>query len=259
MDWLSEDWVITSAGGNTGEAYVACSKKEKLFIKRNTSPFLAVLSAEGIVPKLLWTKRLENGDVITAQKWLEGRELSANEMKSIKVVQLLKKIHGSKPLAFMLARLGKKPLTPQSMYNELLNKRTNFNVAPIVPDALNYLDRYQKTVKVPELTVCHCDINHNNWLIDENGQLYLVDWDQAMIADPALDLSMILYWYIARSEWENWLDLYGWPLNQSLMERLHWYIIARHLSFLFWHQERKNDKEVHFYEEELSGLLKSIF
>lgn len=38
------------AGGATGDAYYAEHNGQQLFLKRNSSPFLAVLSAEGIVP-----------------------------------------------------------------------------------------------------------------------------------------------------------------------------------------------------------------
>src|SRR5699024_11235810 len=90
---LGKGWTITSAGGLTGDAYIATSKDKKLFLKRNSSTFLAVLSAEGIVPKLIWTKRLESGDVITAQEWVEGRELRKEEMQHKQVAELLHKIH----------------------------------------------------------------------------------------------------------------------------------------------------------------------
>ena len=33
----------------------------KIILKRNSNPFIAALSAEGIVPKLVWTKRIETG------------------------------------------------------------------------------------------------------------------------------------------------------------------------------------------------------
>ncbi len=79
-DILGQEWDIVPAGGATGEAFYASYKDQQLFLKRNSSPFLAVLSAEGIVPKLVWTKRLENGDVITAQQWLPGRELKPIDM-----------------------------------------------------------------------------------------------------------------------------------------------------------------------------------
>jgi len=259
LDYLSEDWVISSAGGNTGKAFVARSKKEKLFIKRNSSPFLAVLSAEGIVPKLLWTKRLENGDVITAQKWLEGRKLSAEEMKSSQVIGLLRKIHMSKPLAFMLSRLGKAPLTPKKICQELLYKSKQLEATDTIEHALKYLVENADTVKSSNLAVCHCDINHNNWLMDENGQLYLVDWDQAMLADPVLDLSMILYWYVEPNQWANWLKEYGRPLTDQLKSKLRWYIVAHHLVSFFWHQEEKIKDEVELNRLMEDELLKDIF
>ena len=48
---------------------------------------------EGIVPKLVWTKRIETGEVVTAQHWKNGRELTFNEMHEQRVANLLKKIH----------------------------------------------------------------------------------------------------------------------------------------------------------------------
>lgn len=91
MNWLGQilgsEWHISPAGGATGDAYFATHNDQKLFLKRNTSPFLAVLSAEGIVPKLVWTKRMENGDVITARHWLSGRELKPKDMNDRPVAE----------------------------------------------------------------------------------------------------------------------------------------------------------------------------
>ncbi len=62
-------WTLDSAGGASGEASV--TKWTKLFLKRNSNPFITA-SAEGIVPKLVWTKRIETGEVVTAQHWKNG-------------------------------------------------------------------------------------------------------------------------------------------------------------------------------------------
>ena len=78
-----------------------------------------MLSAEGIVPKLVWTKRMENGDVITAQHWMAGRELKAKDMSGRPVAELLRKIHTSKALLDMLKRLGKEPLDPGALLSQL--------------------------------------------------------------------------------------------------------------------------------------------
>ncbi len=45
------------------------------FLKRNSNPFIAALSAEGIVPKLVWTKRIETGEVVTAQHWKKWQRI----------------------------------------------------------------------------------------------------------------------------------------------------------------------------------------
>lgn len=250
----NDDWVISPAGGVTGEAYVAQSSNEKIFLKRNSSPFLAVLSAEGIVPKLLWTKRLDNGDVVCAQSWLNGRELKADEMKSEKVAQLLKKIHTSEPLVFMLSRLGKDPVTPDVILRELGERCQKHEAHSAVREAMNFLKAKVHLAGYPEKVVCHSDINHNNWLLDHDDRLYLVDWDQAVIADPALDLGLILYWYIDESRWEEWLESYGWQLSDHLKLRMHWYMLSQTLMFMFWHIEHGQINEARLYEKDLLRL-----
>ena len=78
-------WKLHPIGGDTGQAYMGTKDEEKLFLKRNSSPFLAALSLEGISPKLIWTKRIGNGDVLTAQEWCNGRNLFKDEMHSSRV------------------------------------------------------------------------------------------------------------------------------------------------------------------------------
>ncbi|MBM7683818.1 thiamine kinase-like enzyme [Pullulanibacillus pueri] len=250
----SNHWVISSAGGVTGEAYIAQSTDNKLFIKRNSSPFLAVLSAEGIVPKLLWTKRLVNGDVITAQKCLEARELTVEEMGSKRVAQLLKKIHESEPLVFMLAKLGKEPLTSKAFLAHLHEERKLHPIEPAIQEAFVFLKERVLEVEHPVKRVCHSDINHNNWLLDEDDRLYLIDWDQAIIADPAVDLGMTLYGYVKKDAWANWLSDYGYELTDHLRLRMHWYMLANTLTFMFWHQKRHRLKEARQYRQQLNEL-----
>ncbi|WJQ06571.1 phosphotransferase family protein [Geobacillus stearothermophilus] len=241
---LGKEWAITPAGGATGDAYFAEYEGKKLFLKRNSSPFLAVLSAEGIVPKLVWTKRLENGDVFTAQQWLNGRELKPHEMKSGQVAALLKKIHGSKELVTMLQRLGKTPLHPEAMFAALAEQQRRHPLgAAAVSEALGWLELRVSLLPADQYVVCHCDINHNNWLLADDGTLYLIDWDGAVIADPAIDIGTLLYLYIPRAEWEAWLREYGLAWTEELGLRLKWYTIAHTLYSLFWPKGKDWQKE----------------
>ncbi|WP_050616095.1 phosphotransferase family protein [Bacillus testis] len=255
---FGQDWEITPAGGATGEAFIARNEDQQLFLKRNSSPFLAVLSAEGIVPKLIWTKRLESGDVITAQRWMDGRELTHDEMNQEKVAHLLRKIHQSRPLLTMLKRLGKAPLKPEQIFEhtkaildgEVLSDER-------VQKALAILQEMLPDVYCDEAVVCHCDVNHNNWLLSEDGHLYLIDWDGAMIADPAIDLGMLLHSYIAKNEWSSWLEKYGIGDSESLRKRMEWYVISQCLSFIQWHKLKKRFEEMNHWYRKLEKMLEN--
>jgi thiamine kinase-like enzyme len=253
---LGEGWEITPAGGATGEAYYAQKGEEKLFLKRNSSPFLAVLSAEGIVPKLLWTRRLENGDVITAQRWVSGRELKSSEMKGERVTQLLRKIHRSKELLEMFKRIGNKPLTPQLIVNQISIRMSETKFGDeLFKKALYYLQEQISEVEYHEYVVCHCDINHNNWVLSEKDQLFLIDWDGAMFADPALDLGLLLYWYIPVNEWSDLLSEYGVKFDDHLSKRMHWYVISQTIYAIFWHKERHETAQLNYWRRYLAELL----
>ncbi|MCT2535031.1 phosphotransferase family protein [Aquibacillus koreensis] len=257
---LGKEWTVTPAGGSTGEAYYAKSEKNRLFLKRNSSPFLAVLSAQGIVPKLVWTKRLENGDVVTAQQWLEGKELSPEEMQHPEVAKLLSKIHHSSELLDMLMRIGKKPLKPIEILTNLKQTvRVNGAFMQLeVHQAIKILEKMLPMVYHNKQVVCHCDMNHNNWLLSQNGQLYLIDWDNALIGDPAMDIGMILQWYIPEEDWDYWLTCYGTELDEHLVDRMHWYLMIDSINYFIWHTNRKEYKEAAQQLLQLKRLIKRV-
>ncbi|KKI91635.1 phosphotransferase [Bacillus sp. SA1-12] len=253
---LGSEWKITPAGGATGDAYFAERDGQELFLKRNSSPFLAVLSAEGIVPKLVWTKRMENGDVITAQHRLNGKELKPIDMNGSNVAQLLQKIHRSKELLDMLKRLGKQPLTPNSIIEDIQQAVAFERIEqPEIHQAIALLLSQLPEVQCDEFVVCHCDVNHNNWLLSETNQLYLIDWDGAMIADPAIDIGILLYWYIDEADWEDWLASYGLELNERLLTRIYWYVLLQALTSYLWYHAKQNKKEKHDWLEHIRMML----
>ncbi len=96
-----------------------------------------------------------------------------------------------------------------------------------------------KDIEYNEFVVCHCDVNHNNWLLSDEDELFLIDWDGAVIADPALDLGMLLYWYIPRQEWSEWLGYYDIEMDESPLKRMRWYVIAQTILSIQWHTTKK--------------------
>lgn len=253
---LGQEWEITPAGGATGEAFYAKYEDQSLFLKRNSSPFLAVLSAEGIVPKLVWTKRLENGDVLTAQQWLPGRELKPSEMNQEIVARLLNNIHRSEPMLGMLSRLENLPILPETLFQMVIEK-VDKEVLSLseVQKSLTFLKEEVTNVNSSEKVVCHGDVNHNNWLLTENNQLYLIDWDGAMIADPAIDLGLLLYWYIPEEKWEEWLNMYGKELSDHLRLRMKWYVALQTISSIQFHKDKDRHKEMKKWVTFLGDIL----
>lgn len=253
---MGDGWTIEPAGGSSGEAYLARAGEQVLFLKRNSSPFLAVLSAEGIVPKLLWTKRQANGDVITAQRWVDGRELRGGDMDNTRVAQLLSKIHSSSELLDMFMRIGNHARTPEATIAVLREQQEQLPyITTSMAGALEELAGTSGEVQPPRLVVCHGDMNHNNWMFDANGDLYLVDWDNATVSDPALDLALILYEYIPKEEWDGWLQEYGLPLTSHLQRRMRWQIISHLLDHAQQAMLTNRIKEAEFYKKQLEAVL----
>ena len=230
-------WTLDSAGGASGEAYMAEQDGQKLFLKRNSNPFIAALSAEGIVPKLVWTKRIETGEVVTAQHWKNGRELNEDEMNQTRVAELLHKIHGSRPLLTMLKRMEMEPITPEIMLNKI-NASLSREVLThhVVRRALTYLEDHIPNLDARFFTVVHGDVNHNNWLLSDRDELYLVDWEGAMIADPAIDIGMLLYNYVPQNKWSQWFKTYGVEESVNLNKRMKWYTVIQAIGLIQWYE-----------------------
>ncbi|MBC1539613.1 phosphotransferase family protein [Listeria seeligeri] len=227
-NFFGREYDIAPAGGETGQAFVATHEDEKFFLKRNSSPFLAALSVENIVPKLVWTRRVENGDVITAQKWVNCHILTRDEMNGARVAALLAKIHHSETLQHMLEKIENCYFSAEQLLARLkVEVAARENATNSMVEAIRYLELNLPASEQTEYVVCHGDVNHNNWIISEDNELFLVDWDEAMLADAANDIGMILYQYIPRNEWEVWLSSYGTQLTTDLHRKLKWYTICQ--------------------------------
>ncbi|MDX8047471.1 phosphotransferase family protein [Gracilibacillus sp. S3-1-1] len=258
---LGEDWTIIPAGGSTGAAYVAQSEQKKLFLKRNSSPFLAVLSAQGIVPKLVWTKRLENGDVVTAQQWLDGKALNVEEMQHPKVARLLSKIHHSSELLDMLLRIERTTITPDQMLvraKKVVLGSKEARESLTIFKAIKFLEKRLLDVYYDQQVVCHCDLNHHNWMLSDNGELYLIDWDNARVGDPAMDIGRILQSYIPKHEWDQWLEKYGMENSKYFMQRMHWYLIIDEIISYVVAEKQTKRKEADTHLMELNQLLHQV-
>lgn len=255
--YSKEDWQMHPIGGNTGKAFMGVRHDEKVFFKRNTSPFIAALSATGIAPKLKWTQRTYSGDILTAQEWKDGSLLTKENMQDEAVIQLIKDIHES---TFLLNRLkfveGKvcRPLDLIDLYFQDLapSLHTHLFFNKIISHLEDSIDDDFYDV---DYVVCHGDLNHNNFLVDSDQQLFLVDWDNVRIADPISDITLLLCQYYNPSEWMDWFELYDFEITESFSKRVTWYSL---MSCLFLAKQYFNENR-HYKLNETILLLKNIF
>ncbi|WP_208422235.1 phosphotransferase family protein [Latilactobacillus fragifolii] len=257
---LDTGWQVRPAGGDTGAAFLGVRASEKIFLKRNTSPFLAALSAEGITPRLIWTKRISSGDVLTAQEWLNGRTLKRDEMNSPQVAKLLARVHQSQLLKRMLQKVGGRVWSANEMLQAYFyDLPQDLRQHPFLEQTADYLKQTLRQLQAPSAEVCHGDLSHKNWLLSDINRLYLVDWDSAMLADPAVDFGMILFQYVPRQEWYEWLENYGLEVTPELMMRVNWYGSLNLLQSIKHHYQRgrftEMNRDILRLEEVISEII----
>ena len=74
-----QELTLTPLRGKSGKAYIGqYPNGERIFVKLNTTPILPALAKEQIAPQLLWARRTANGDMMSAQEWLDGRILTSH-------------------------------------------------------------------------------------------------------------------------------------------------------------------------------------
>ena len=253
---FDKNWNLQPIKGDTGKAYKGMKDSERVFIKRNSTPFLAALSREGITPKLLWTKRTGDGDILTAQEWLDSRQLTPREMSdSSDVIRILQHLHGSKSLKSMLERMDGKESSAfdfLSEYARELPQELKSNL--YLMGVFRYLEDHLPSFHPVYYAACHGDAIHNNWLLSTDEQVYLVDWDHSVLADPALDIGMILGQYISPQYWELWLKLYDPTGSDNLYERAYWYAGMNLLMQIKRSYLRNDHKQANFHIAQLKAI-----
>ena len=62
---------------------------------------------------------------------------------------------------------------------------------------------------IKQWSLCHIDANADNFLIDQNGKIYLIDWEYAGMQDPDLDIAMYaIYAGYDRKQFDKLIDIY---------------------------------------------------
>lgn len=228
--------------GKSGKAYIGTDAEgHRVFVKKNTTPLLAALAKEQIAPQLLWAKRQVNGDMVSAQEWLDGRLLTRQDMTSKQIVAILTRLHRSRQLVNQLLQLDYKLETPQDLIRDWEQKaprslKENTYLQSIVRDLKQSYPHFDQEIA----TIVHGDIHHSNWIITTSGMIYLTDWDSVRLTDRMYDVAHMLSHYIPRQSWHDWLVYYGYKDNDKVRQKIAWYGQLSYLSQILKYFEGNN-------------------
>ncbi len=225
MTTTDEELALTPLRGKSGKAYKGTYPNgDSVFIKLNTTPILPALAKEQIAPQLLWAKRMGNGDMMSAQEWLDGRILSRQDMSSKQIIHILGRLHKSKQLVNQLLQLNYRIENPYDLLSDFEQNapyqiQQNSYLQSVVTELKQSLPEFRAEVA----TIVHGDIKHSNWVITTSGMIYLCDWDSVRLTDRMYDVAYLLSHYIPRSRWEEWLAVYGYKNNEKVFKKIVWY------------------------------------
>lgn len=253
-----KEWILHPIEeGATGDAFMGVSDSERVFLKRNASPFITTLSAEGVTPKLKWSRKTYSGDTLIAQEWKDGYLLERTDMNQQRVVDLIRRIHYSEKLTSVLRRVGGKEYLPLDFINLYFHDLPNHLLQnSFFNQIIHYLENsINNDFYEHELTLCHGDLNHHNFLVDENETLYLVDWENVRIADSLSDITWLLCQYFPPSQWIDWFEQYKFEYDDTFYERVRWYSLINCLLLIKdYYKSNQYDKV-----NETVLLLQSIY
>lgn len=238
-------WNLHPIGGETGQAFMGIRDEEKIFLKKNSSPFLAALSLEGISPRLMWTKRTGNGDVLTAQEWCNGRTLESHEMTSSQIAAILVKVHQSDTLKRMLDRVGGEEISAVDILADYeQDLPSDLATHAVLEKAYHYLlTRLPLGYTREDIRVCHGDISSKNMLLSDEGELFIVDWDTAVLTDYLYDIGQLFARYIEKNDWNKWLAQNEMNYSDNEQNRVQWYaIIHLLLDIKYAHRKSRYNK-----------------
>ncbi|MBD7895204.1 phosphotransferase [Limosilactobacillus sp. Sa3CUN2] len=100
-----------------------------------------------------------------------------------------------------------------------------------VEKLLQYVDSLDK-----EWTLCHIDANADNFVFDQQGNIFLIDWEYAGMQDPHVDIAMFaIYSMYDQSQIDYLIGLYfEHPVSEDIRYKIYAYVAICGLLWSNW-------------------------
>jgi len=224
------NWKMTLPAGTGNETYLARSGMDACFIKLNVDieRYQAVASA-GLTPPVLANDVLEDGTAILIQPLIKGRRPTRADYRQhlAAFASMINRLHNE---------AGIQKSLPGKPYEDFRDagmaaldgicskweplKRLVPTDAAFVDDSISLIREQLSGFTGSGLVASHNDICNANWLLSEDGKLYLIDLDSMSLDDPALDIGATLWWYYPPDLRPKFLDITSHIDDLEFQERM---------------------------------------
>ena len=201
----NRSWELTLPNGSGNETYFARCNGQRYFVKVGAEArrYEAVASI-GLTPQVLAAGHLEDGTSIIVQPYIDGRTPSQRDYHLLleQFALVIRQVHHNNELKQVLTRpssnlysvAGLDALARLQQKWELYKPQVA-EVAGFVDESLDYLRRQVMDFQGTGLVASHNDICNANWIVSNDGRLYLIDLESMSLDDPAVDIGATLWWY----------------------------------------------------------------
>jgi len=201
----NQSWEFTLPKGTGNETYFAHSNEHTFFVKLGVqaAKYQRVASI-GLTPQVLAVGTLEDGTSIIVQTYIAGRNPSRKDYRNHldQFATAIHKVHHDPELKQVLPKVSSDlySIVGLNVLVQIQQRWERFKpqvpkVADFVNESLDHLEQQVRDFQGAGLVASHNDICNANWLISNDGQLYLIDLESMSLDDPAFDIGATLWWY----------------------------------------------------------------
>ncbi|MFN2484167.1 MAG: phosphotransferase family protein [Candidatus Limnocylindria bacterium] len=225
--------------------------RRKVFVKVDARvEVLRRLGELGVAPPVIAVGALA-GRTLVIQEWVSGRHPDRPwfARRLLDWGTLVRTYQDDETIMRLLAS---STLAPAGYANRMLALATSS--APEMTDAARGLHELAVRLGSAEPVPTHGDPNASNFVLSRR-RAYLVDRDDAALADPLRDIGQLLWWYVASTQWPRFFEWAETEFDDDVRDRLYWWVAAESLDVaLRLHAEGKHPDARAFLTDAVAAL-----
>lgn len=216
--------------GTGKETYIARANEKAYFIKLNIdlARYDAVASID-LTPQVITQGVLDDGTTLLVQPYIKGKNPSRKEYRLFLEIfaSMIHRLHHDETVKRLLPPAKDESYRSAGLtaLEKIIAKWVSLrdlvpNNIAFIEESVEFLRQELSVFSGSGLVASHNDICNANWLLAEDGHLYLIDLDSMSQDDPALDIGATLWWYYPPELRPRFLEITGHLYDAEFLKRM---------------------------------------